>query len=168
MPHESFPGCCGACAASRPPVLNGELAIRAIEVCRHQGIDGPGHRAPCPDVGGLRLHAFERRRVLPHEIFRPRDAGEVDENPACGIGRAACRAGRVFQLQCLGRPLFVRSMVSSPRGSGYSLLPPSNGVTGGDRDVALGADGDAGHGEARLAQTPSARSTSAVSISILR
>src|SRR5262245_20972067 len=51
-------------------------ATRRIEIRRNQSVDGPGNRALGADVGWLR-HAFERRRMLAHEIFGPRDAGEI-------------------------------------------------------------------------------------------
>src|SRR5262249_28036983 len=57
--------------------------FRAAVVGNDQRVDRPGDGPTGgTDVANLRLLAFERRRVLAHEIFRPWDAGQVVREPA--------------------------------------------------------------------------------------
>ena len=127
---------------SAAPVLNGELDER-IEIGGDQCVDGSGDRALGTDIARLRLHAIERRRVLAHEVFRPGGAGEIDREAALAEAHAplAVLIGR-FQPQCLGRPLFVRSI-------GQDLIPRVVAVVhlcclaGKDYDPAILPDLDA-------------------------
>src|SRR5262245_65607555 len=57
--------------------------FRAAVVGNDQRVDRPGDGPTGgTDVANLRLLAFERRRVLAHEIFRPWDAGQAVREPA--------------------------------------------------------------------------------------
>src|SRR5689334_20008440 len=56
--------------------------VRRAKIRDAQRVERAGLGACRADVARLRLHTVERRRVLAHEVFGPRRAGEIGREPA--------------------------------------------------------------------------------------
>jgi hypothetical protein len=107
---------------------------RTVQIGGHYRINAPGDGSLRADVARLRRHAIECGGVLAHEIFRPRDAGEIGLKSSFAEAHAALAVLAVeIPTAMLRQAAFCPYHLREPDPQGF--LPQSVAVASSTRTV---------------------------------